>query len=553
MQTSTARTAAPIVVPAPTTAPAATAGTPSNQAVQDAAGLSAGPPPTGGNLSETLALMGPTGSVVLDALPLEQAFRLALPIFSDPWVRGWVAGISQADFSALPALLQRSIVEAFLPVGAALTLRAEAELLVGLGAWVAGEVTIGRPSEIWTLCFAGSFRGAAEVGMGGSVEALVVQGKADMKGRIEGGPTGEAEWNIDQAAFSHISWQVLRAALAGEPVKLEGLVALTHRPPDRAELSANWKLGASAGAGAAVGSELENEGFAAVGLDSIGGLSDSLAGADPLAPVPKVVLDVLRGVGLDVNVGASVAAGYDPEPYFRAKIEGSGHARAFGAAASSIMGTDIKGYLWEEDGGYCLGHGTITRTVSDNGERTSTVAQFAGPDDLAAQIGTDNGEANTQDVGELLLEHEHQVEDVERLEKEVGAIERGLDVPIFENAGTITTKVRVRVASDTSEAFPGVQPANEEEARDMQRALGGLVTGHAYFGNREVRASGVFDAVTLEAASVKAEWNHQLAVGADVKVGAAFEAKGAAGVGYTTTTDVTDKVELEEVKTLLTA
>jgi hypothetical protein len=346
---------------------------------------------------------------------------------------------------------------------------------------------------------------------------------------------------------------VLKAALTGTDIDLASLVALTHRPPDRAELSANWKGGVSAAAGVSVGSELANEGFASVGLESIEGVTTALAERDPLAPVRKVVLDVLKGVGFDLNVGASVAAGYDTEPYIRARIEGSGRAQAFGATASSTMGTDIKGYLWEENGEYCLGHGTITRTVSDNGERTSTVAQFVGPDDLAAQFGADNGEAGTTDVGELLLEHEHQVEDVERLEKEVGAIERGLDVPIFEDAGTITTKVRVRVASDTSEAFPGVLPANEEEARDMQRALGGLVTGHAYFGNREVRASGVFDAVTLEAASVKAEWNHQLAVGADVKVGAAFEAKGAAGVGYTTTTDVTDKVELEEVKTLLTA
>lgn len=553
MQTSTAKTAAPAVVPSPTTAPATTPATPSNQAVQDAAGLSASTPASGGDLSETLAVMGPTGSVVLDALPFDQAVRYAFPILKNPWVRGWFAGASRADFSALPAPLQRSLVEAFLPVGGTVSLRAEAELLVGLGAWVAGDVTVGRASERWTLCFTGSFRGAAEAGLGGSSSCGVGQTKAEMKGRIEGGPTGEAEWALDSAAISHISWQVLRAALAGEPVDLAGLVALTHRPPDRAELSANWKVAASAGAGVAVGGQLENDGFASLGLDSIGGVSESLAGAAPPASVLKWGVEALKGIGLDLNVGASLAAGYDPEPYVRANIEGGAQGRLLGAKGESTMGTSIKGYLWEENGGYELGHGTITRTVTNNGERTTTVAQFAGPDDLAAQFGATEGEAAASDVGELVLEHEHEIEDVERLEEEVGAIERGLNVPIFEDAGKITSKVRVRVASDTSAAFPGVQPENEEEARDMQRALGGLVTGRAYFGNRKVAASGVFDAVTLDAASVKAEWDHRLEVGAEVRVGASFDAKAAAGVAYTTTTDVTDRVELDEVKTLLTA
>ena len=45
-----------------------------------------------------------------------------------------------------------------------------------------------------------------------------------------------------------------------------------------------------------------------------------------------------------------------------------------------------------------------------------------GPDDLAAQFGADNGEAGTTDVGELLLEHEHQVEDVERLAADEGLV-----------------------------------------------------------------------------------------------------------------------------------
>ena len=82
----------------------------SNQQGLQTAGLNKTPPQPPSdpkNLPKTLREMGPTGSVVLDAMPLKESLRVARALRDVPWVGSWLQENDTDRGSPLPGEIRK--------------------------------------------------------------------------------------------------------------------------------------------------------------------------------------------------------------------------------------------------------------------------------------------------------------------------------------------------------------------------------------------------------------------------------------------------------------
>lgn len=129
--------------PATTTEPAAS--TTSNGAAQEAAGLAGETAASAstGDLVATVAAMGSLGSVVLDALPSEQAYEVALQLTGLGWVVDWLADTAEANGEA------RYEAEQQAASGEAPTEDEEPGVLESIAEWVG--LDAGETDDGWAL------------------------------------------------------------------------------------------------------------------------------------------------------------------------------------------------------------------------------------------------------------------------------------------------------------------------------------------------------------------------------------------------------------------
>lgn len=517
MQTSVAQSRAPAQTSAPATSAAAPATTASNQEVQDAAGLAAGPPEQAGDLGATLALLGATAVVVLDAMPLPLAIPYVIPLL-------------------------RTHEQCF-----------EQTLIVGAGGHFTGTGRLARPHGTWTLTLSGQLLGAAQAGLGAGESAGGVGAEIGGHIRVELGPAAELEWTLANAGLTAARLSVLGSLLAGTLPDLAPLVELAGaQVPDRMELTETLAVEAEASLGLDTGVAGPGD----MSIDAAGmvpGLTESIPLAGALDSVRTAVLGVLAGVEGSLGATLKGSVGYDPDPFVAVEAEGRFTGAAGTAECGSTMGVRAQAWVMADERGITIVGGTVASTASNNGDSTTVEQPFNGFDGPMERLHNLVGTGAAEDVGELVIDTEHTVEDVAALEAVVGPLERGIDVPLFEQEGEVKARVKVRVAGDTSSAFPAAHPANEEEARDLQRALAGVVTGHAYLADSELREEGVIDAVTLDEAVVESAWEKKLEVEASAAAGLAAEGQTAFSARFATTTDVAQTVALEGVAAMLDA
>ncbi|MES2643809.1 MAG: hypothetical protein V4850_30255 [Myxococcota bacterium] len=214
-------------VTAPAQAPAAPQCT-GNAAAQDRLGLTGAVPAGAGTTEGALAAMGEMGAVVLDALPLGAAMRLALSQKGTPWAEAWVSAQSPGDILLHAVDMVQRGVDAVIPVGFGMELDeaasashlsvtgAESGALGfmrtpdGLALTIKGGVQAGLAFGLG-LGFSGS---AGDSALGGGVGASVVQAAAF-----------EATWDFNLL-------RVLRDLATADPHALTDL--LLERPIDLA-------------------------------------------------------------------------------------------------------------------------------------------------------------------------------------------------------------------------------------------------------------------------------------------------------------------------------
>ncbi len=554
MQTAVAQSRAPAQTPAPATSTVAPATTASNQEVQAAAGLAAGPPEQAGDLGATLVLLGATAVVVLDAMPLALAIPYVIPLLRTPWARAWLAENALPVLDSLTTSLQEQVIDVLLPPGASYEQRFEQTLIVGAGGHFTGSGRLARPHGTWTLTLSGRLLGAAQAGLGAGESAGGVGAALEGHLRVELGPAAELEWVLANAGLTAARLSVLGSLLAGTLPDLHPLVELAGtQVPDRVELTETLAVEGEASLGLDTGVAGPGGGtsFDAAGL--VPGLTGSLPLVGALDSVRTAVLGVLEGVEGSLGATLKGSVGYDPDPFVAVEAEGRIAGAAGTAEFGSTMGVRAQAWVMADERGITIVGGTVASTASNNGDSTTVEQPFNGFDGLMERLHNLVGTGAAEDVGELVIDTEHTVEDVAALEAVVGPLERGIDVPLFEQEGEVKARVKVRVAGDTSSAFPAAHPANEEEARDLQRALAGVVTGHAYLADSELREEGVIDAVTLDEAVVESAWEKKLEVEANAAAGLAAEGQTAFSARFATTTDVTQTVALEGVAAMLEA
>jgi hypothetical protein len=555
--------------PSTTTAPRCTAnptvGT-SNQEVQAAAGLSAPAPEAGADLDSTLILMGAVGVVVLEAMPLAQAVAVAIRLARVPWVRAWLVETVGPQLHLLDAALHEQLLDVLLPPGASVEYGLEQEALVVVGGALTGMARLARPFGTWTLGLQGSLAIVAEGGLGAKSSLPFVEAmKAEAKARGQVDVDIDAEWILADAGLVQARIAMLEWLLWGETPDLRHVARFLDAMPARLEIGAGY----------------EGKGEAGVGLDDVpiaraDGATLSLASDTAIEwgeengflvvadQVAGLLARAVQGVNLEIGGGVRVAAGYDPDPFVTLEGTVKMGGELTGVEAVSDAELAVKGYFFvDRNGTAAVVGGTVSGEVGDNGERTRIEKPWTGlgglpaaaacvlPGSVAGLLPGQDG--SDLDVGELVLQHEHEVDDVAALEAVIGPLVRGPDVPILDTDEEVVARVTVRVAEDTSDAFPGAPAVDEEEARDRQRALAGVVTGHAFLVNAALREGGAIDAVSLDAAVVEVSCEREIGLEAEVAVGAEVKGKSRTRARYTTETDVTSRVAIAEVAAMLDA
>ncbi len=555
MHTSTAQSRTPAQTPTPPTSQVAPAAPASNQEVQEAAGLAGPTPQSGAGLVESLVLMGPVGAVVLDALGTSVAIAYAIQLLQYDWAREWLAENALPALASLSDTVQEQIIDALLPPGASFEQELVQELVAGLGARFSGAVRLSRRFGTWELMLRGELAGVGKIGLGAELGAGRAGVEAELEGRVESGYFVEAHWVLSGGGVQAARAAVLRALLGGTPPALADVSrASTDGAPDRLEAGVAGQVSAGAAVGLDTSSIFQADGVSAgvLGTD-VAEAAGAVPVVEMISTVQTVVAKGLRGLSGSIVADVSAMAGYDPDPYVAVEGQLAFPGQAFGSEGGSTMGLRAVAYVMVDERGVTIVGGTVSAGVKNNGDSTQVEQPFNGSAGLLEKLGQLGGGDAAEDVGELVIEQEHKVDNTEALEAVVGPLERGVDVPLVDTAGEVTARVKVRVAGDTSAAFPSARPADEEEARDQQRALAGLVTGHAYFLDEDLREAGVIDAVTLDEAVIDSKWVADVTVEAKVAVVAGGELASGMKYTYATATDVTQRVGLEGVSAMLEA
>lgn len=215
--------------PAATTAPAQTPAAPQrtgNAAAQERLGLTGAVPTAAGTTDAALAAMGDMGAVVLDALPLGPALRLAMGQRGASWAEAWMCAQPVTDIlQHVPDLVVRGF-DAVCPVG--FGMEVDEAVSVGhlaLSAAESAAVGFSRTPEGFALSVKAGLQGGLSVGLGAKLSGAM--GDTALGGDVGGSlsqATGyEAAWDFDIA-------KVLRLLAGRAPVTL--LDVLLERPAD---------------------------------------------------------------------------------------------------------------------------------------------------------------------------------------------------------------------------------------------------------------------------------------------------------------------------------
>lgn len=377
-QTSVAQSRAPAQTPTPATGTAAPVTTAATQQVQAAAGLAAGPPEQAGDLGATLALLGATAVVVLDAMPLPLAIPYAIPLLRTPWAREWLAENAPPALDSLSTSLQDQVIDVLPPPGPPTSSASN------------------RPSSSAPAATSPAPAG----GVGGEIGGHM---------RVALGPAAELEWTLANAGLTAARLSALGSLLAGTLPDPDPLVQLAGaQVPDRMELTETLAVEAEASLGLDTGVA----GPGGMSIDAAGmvpGLTESIPLVGALDSVRTAVLGVLAGVEGSLGATLKGSVGYDPDPFVAVEAEGRFAGAVGTAECGSSMGVRAQAWGMADERGITIVGGTVASTASNNGDSTTVEQPFNGFDGLMQRLHNLVGTGAAEDVGELVIDMEHTV------------------------------------------------------------------------------------------------------------------------------------------------
>ncbi|MDP2308962.1 MAG: hypothetical protein Q8P18_23265 [Pseudomonadota bacterium] len=288
-----------------------------NAAAQDRLGLTAAAPTSGGTMDAALVAMGDMGAVVLDALPLGAAMRLAMRVRGAPagaWVDAWVCAQPIAEVLAQAPDLLAIGLDAVWPVGFGVELDeavSASHLVVTGGERVAIGVT--RTAAGVSLSLKGGLQAGLAVGLGASLSGSMGDTAlgGDLGASVVDATAFEATWAFDLAA-------VLRALGTRHPRTLTDM--LLDRPVDflgpagealvalaKAQQPSSWSADVR-GVGEATGA------------DAVGGLAHGEVGAKLDAGI-KIGHEGGQSF-IEGSTGGAGSAGYDNRVFEALRLAG---------------------------------------------------------------------------------------------------------------------------------------------------------------------------------------------------------------------------------------
>lgn len=245
-------TATPSVAPPITSSAKPASGSGSNAARQEDLGL------MGDVLvaAADLAGLGPMLTVVLDALPLDDAFEMAWPIRHDAAVRAWLAALDAYDlFHEAPQAME-CILDHVWKAGTGVELEGEGDLALAFGKVGAGaSVRVVRVKEGFEVEVCGSPALAAVWGVG---EAMTGAGGVSVWGASAELSLADthrftAEWllsrNVIAESMADAVWQGFVTGLGPAALVAEIAKLLTTMKANSWEISQDFSAGAKATAG----------------------------------------------------------------------------------------------------------------------------------------------------------------------------------------------------------------------------------------------------------------------------------------------------------------
>lgn len=330
-KSSTPSTPTPGVAPTQALAAPQLAG---NAAAQDRLGLRAAAPTPAGTMEAALATMGEMGAVVLDAMPLGVAMRLATGIRGTEWVDAWICAQPVADVLAHAPDLLAIGLDMVWPVGFGIELdEAVSGAHLSFTGGVSGAIGIARTAEGVSFTVKAGLRaglsGGLSAGLTGSMGDIALGG--ELGASLAYATAFEATWAFDVGALLRglgaRAPSTLTDLLLGRPGDLlhpsmETLVALAN-----AQLPTSWSsdlraVGEASGAIAAAGAsqtEVVADADAGVTFGYEGGQAffEASTGGAESAGHDNKLFEVLRQFGLPEFTAAAGCR-------LRVRVSGSG-------------------------------------------------------------------------------------------------------------------------------------------------------------------------------------------------------------------------------------
>lgn len=543
-------------------APVPSSAAASNQDRLAASGLTpAEPGPRGTDLFTTLPLLGDMAAVVLAAMPAPAALPLAVAFKDQPFVFEWLCSLEEPDLAELAAADAEAFYDLLLAPGTTLEATFAAKIAIVCGVAVGGTWRIRSESAH-----------AAHVGYSGRLGALATAGAGGSVGYEGGDRTGasvgvegqafvgaEIEWTLDPLAWVLADVDVVRALLAGRLPDAEGLGEQIGRLEPTTLLA---ELGGQASGNAGVGGvhvEMDVLGRAPVSEADAAGLGQQAAQAGV-----NLLGALYSGAFAAVKGEARVSAGFDGEgPRLAVDLSRSGAASLYGLDGHDELGVHIE--VREGEPGMARGgdmpiRGTLELAAANDDDRTTTRlswesvmeleslgARLQAPERPAADLGAPS-------PGELVVSREHRVDDPGKIEDLMhgSSAPTGMLRMVAGHAELrYDAEVSVRMGEDTSAAYAGLAAADEDQARDRQRALAALILGESFATEAPIYAAGAQDCASLDGASITYTAEVGAAISGEVGVVAAAEAALSGAARHKHEQEISETLGIADVARLL--
>lgn len=307
---------------APATAPASAAN--SNAAAQAAAGLTGEATPTTveGGLLGALSAVGSCAGVVLDVLPINEAFSLAVQALSLESVRDWVYEQPLANLYLCKSDVVQAILNQVVPAGSFLEMGSDVAASMGFGPNASMGVAPGVRFERGESSASFTAQGCIDASVGAAVPAVsAIEANGERVGAwaemgIGPGAQVKARWDVDFADIDTVLGAATGTSIgqAGELDSLEGPIAAAagmyaSGVPAAVECTGSMGAGADAGAVGLTGDSDPNP-FGTSVTEGVGQWLPELA-------------DLLGAqFQLAGAAAASVTVGYDgPDVFLRFQLE----------------------------------------------------------------------------------------------------------------------------------------------------------------------------------------------------------------------------------------